>query len=138
MNFHKTTRKTALKTHADAVLHFFKLMDIEMINDLLDNNRTYQEFPKDKFILKLDFAFEQFKTAGDTTLLLFAGSCGSQDCSNYKCTGFSFAGNQSGCFMNLIFDIQNGIVCDIYECHFFKKEAGNGVRGKKIFIDNCW
>ena len=138
MNFLKAIKKTTLKTHADSVLHFFKMMDVEMINDLLDSDRTFQNFPKDKFILKLDFAFHQFKTAGDTSLHLFAGSCGGDDCSNFKCTGFSFVGNHSGCFMNLIFDIQKGNVCDIYECHFFKSRSGSGEEGRKIFIDISW
>lgn len=33
-------------THAEAVIYFMANMDIEMLNMLLDKERTYQDFPK--------------------------------------------------------------------------------------------
>ena len=35
-----------LKTQADAVKHFIKQLDIDMIDNILENDQTYQNFSK--------------------------------------------------------------------------------------------
>ena len=42
-----------LTTKREALVHFFQLMDIEMIALLLNDAPTYQDFPKEVFIEKL-------------------------------------------------------------------------------------
>ncbi len=79
-----------LKTQADAVIHFLQVMDVEMVSDILDSNRTYQDFEKSLFIHKLGNALNKFLEAGDTFLNCHSGFCNSELC-NYRCTGFSFS-----------------------------------------------
>ena len=101
-----------IKTQSDAVLHFLQHLDIEMIDSVLDPNRTYQDFKKHIFIQKLNYAFNEFVQSGDTCLLYYPGFCNSLSC-DYKCTGFRFVGNHSGNYFDLIIKIKNGEVVDI-------------------------
>ncbi|MBN8833449.1 MAG: hypothetical protein BGO53_10295 [Sphingobacteriales bacterium 39-19] len=108
-----------IKTQFDAVLYFLQQLDIEMIDTLLEENRTYQDFEKPFFISLLGAALDEFIQAGDTFLQRYPGFCNAKNC-NYKCNGFTFIGNYSGNYFNLIFDIQEGVVQDMYECPTFK------------------
>ena len=108
-----------IKTQSDAVLHFLQHLDIEMIDSVLEPNRTYQDFEKNTFVQKLGYALDEFIQSGDTYLNRFPGQCNSEIC-NYKCKGFTFIGNNSGNYFDLIIDIKEGVVQDIYECSLFK------------------
>lgn len=128
------TGEIALKTQEDAVLYFLQRLDIDMVSGVLDDNRTYQNFAKPLFIKKLDVALDEFIEAGDTYLNRFNGSCNSKSC-NYKCTGYSFVGNNSGNYFDLIVDVKDGIVNDIYECTNFKCEIQGIPKNSYIKID---
>ena len=124
----------ALKTQVDAVLYFLQRLDIAMVSDVLDVNHTYQNFAKPLFIKKLDAALDEFIEAGDTYLNRFNGACNSKSC-NYKCKGYSFIGNNSGNYFDLIVDIKDGVVNDIYECFNFKCEIKVIDKSVRIGID---
>ena len=123
-----------LKNQADAVIYFFQRLDIDMISDILEDNRTYQEFEKSLFVHKLGNAFDEFIKAGDTFLLCHSGYCNSKLC-NYKCKGYSFTGNNSGNYLNMIIEIKDGIVEDMYECSEFKIQAKGIKKNQRIVID---
>jgi len=108
-----------IKTQSDAVLHFLQRLDIEMIDSVLEPNRTYQDFEKNTFVQKLGYALDEFIQSGDTYLNSFPGQCNSEICNN-KCKGFTFIGNNSGNYFDLIIDIKEGVVQDVYECSLFK------------------
>ena len=63
-------KQNDLKTQADAILYFLQRLDIDMVDDILDNNRTYQDFEKPLFIHKLGNALNKFFEARDTFLKL--------------------------------------------------------------------
>lgn len=125
---------TEIKTQSDAVLHFLKHLDIEMIDAVLEPSRTYQDFEKNTFVQKLGYALDEFIQSGDTCLNCYPGQCNSEIC-NYKCKGFTFIGNNSGNYFDLIIDIKNGVVHDIYECTEFKVMNVNIAKKKRIEID---
>ena len=124
----------ALKTQEDAVLYFLQRLDIDMVSGVLDDNRTYQNFAKPLFIEKLDAALDEFIDVGDTYLNRYRGNCNSKSC-NYKCKGYSFVGNNSGNFFDLIVDVKDGIVNDIYECFSFKCENQGIHKNEYIVLD---
>jgi hypothetical protein len=107
-----------IKTQADAVVYFIQRLDIDMINDILDDNRTYQDMKKNIFIHKLGICFDEFTAAGDTFLHYYGGHCRSKTC-NFNCSGFSFVGNNSKNYLDLIIDTKEGVIQDIYECGEF-------------------
>ena len=123
-----------IKTQSDAVLHFLQHLDIEMIDSVLEPNRTYQDFEKNTFVQKLGYALDEFIQSGDTYLNRFPGQCNSEIC-NFKCKGFTFIGNHSGNYFDLIIDIKEGIVHDIYECSLFKSFDKLVFKNKCIEID---
>lgn len=96
----------ALKTQVDAVLYFLQRLDIDMVSSVLEDNRTYQNFAKPLFIKKLEDAKDEFIEVGDTYLNRYNGSCNSKSC-NYKCKGYSFVGNNSGNYFDLIIDVKH-------------------------------
>lgn len=123
-----------LQSQEDAIVYFLQRVDIEMINDILDDDKTYQDKDKSVFIHKLGIAFEKFIEEGDTFLHRYAGFCNRQDC-NFKCTGYSFIGNNSGNYLDVIFIIKEGIVHDLYECTGFKLLEQGIVKKERIYID---
>ena len=106
------------KTQYEAIVYFMARLDIEMVSDILDHDKTYQDFPKYIFINKLANAFEKFHQSGDKTLTLYRGRCAG--CSR-GCRGFTFQGSK-GLFMDILFLIDNGRIKDIYECSTFVNE----------------
>lgn len=124
-----------IKTQADAVLHFLQQLDIEMLDSILEENRTYQDFEKYVFLEKLEYTFAEFIQDGDTFLNRYPGFCDSKNC-NYKCKGFTFIGNNSSNYIDLIVDIKDGVVVDIYECTLFKSINETVSKNRRIEIDN--
>jgi hypothetical protein len=86
------------------------------------------------FIKKLDYALDEFIEAGDTYLNRYEGSCNSKSC-NYKCKGYSFVGNNSGNYFDLIIDVKDGVVYDIYECFSFDCENQRIEKNESIVLD---
>jgi hypothetical protein len=124
----------SLKTQIDSVLYFLQRLDIDMVSSVLEDNCTYQNFAKPLFIKKLEDAIDEFMEAGDTYLNRYKGSCNSKSC-NYKCKGYSFVGNNSGNYFDLIIDVKDGVVNDIYECFSFKCEDEGILKNEYIVLD---
>jgi hypothetical protein len=59
-------------------------------------------------------ARNDFLNSGDTFLKKHSGFCNSEVC-NFNRTGFSLIENKSSNYIDLIFDIKDGVVEDIYE-----------------------
>ena len=117
----KPSTPPKLQSHEEAVMYFISQMDIEMINTILDEDRTYQDFEKWYFISKLQKALDKFSEGGDTRLLIFRGHCNSCDCSNKGKSGYLFYGDKTKNYFNLIFELDdNEHVTDLYECEDFK------------------
>ena len=124
----------ALKTQADAVLYFLQHLDVTMVSNILNDKQTYQNFEKPLFIKKLSDALDEFIEAGDTYLNRYEGVCNSKTC-NFNCKGFSFVGNKSEDYLDLIIDTQDGVVLDIYECFSFKCENQEIKKNEYIGLD---
>jgi hypothetical protein len=125
-----------IKTQADAVLYFIQSLDVEMLDELLSPERTYQDFPKQKFIDKIGVAFAEFKQMGDTHLNRYPGFCNSHLCFR-GCKWYRLIGNVYGCYMNLIYKVKDGEVEDMYECADFMCLNNIEVDKKgRIYIDN--
>ena len=129
------TVNPSFKTHSDVVRYFIQSMDIDMLYFILDNNLTYQDFARNEFILKLERVIETFKANGDTFLNAIEGRCG--QCSKDK-TGFLFVGNNSKMYMNLLFDLSNGEIKDMYECSSFRTNYHTSNFTQRLWIDNVF
>jgi hypothetical protein len=123
-----------IKTHADAVIHFIKNLDIDMVDDLLDEKYTYQDLKKNIFIQQFSVAFDEFIAAGDRQLEVSNGFCNEVICNN-QCSGYRFSSSKSGLYFDLIIDIKEGQVTDIYECKSFISLAADLRVKKRVLID---
>ena len=125
--------KGNLNTQAEAVIYFFQRLDIDMVSDILEDNRTYQDFEKALFVYKLGNAFNEFIKSGDTFLHILSGSCNAKFC-NYKCMGYSFIGNHSGNYLDMIIEIKEGVVQDMYECSEFKMQQKGITKNERVVL----
>lgn len=124
-----------MKTHYQAIVDFLSKMDIEMLESFLDLDE-YQDMPRSKFLLLLGNAFEVMKRLGDTQLEIYSGAC--NGCAENKgCTGFSFVGNKTGNYLNIVIKTSDDRVIDIFECSSFKSEMPEK-RGRKVWIDDMF
>jgi hypothetical protein len=83
----------------------------------------------------LDTAFDTIKKSGNTFLITPKESCDNFDCPN-KNNGYSFRGNLTGDYIDLIIIESDGIVKNIYECRsFLCNEKIPPASGIKINLD---
>jgi hypothetical protein len=113
--FTQDEQKLTPRNQYEAVIYFMAHLDIEMVSSFLDDEKTYQDFPKYLFVSKLIKAFEKFEKSGDRVLSLHKGGCAG--CSK-GCRGFTFLGKQ-GDYMDILFLMDGDEIKDIYECSNF-------------------
>jgi hypothetical protein len=107
-----------IKSKGDAIIYCFQYMDANMLEDILEDDSTYDDQSKWHYIENLKRNFQVFSDAGDTYFKCFKGSCNGRSCSKKQTTlGFDFVGNNSKITYTLIVDIVDGKVLDLYECH---------------------
>ena len=117
------------------IIKAFSEMNISLLEVLLDENSTYQKTTKETFLEKMNVVFEQFKQSEDTALLPYVGSCGGETCKSYGCTGFSFIGNHSNSFIDLVFDETENDFKDIYCCCKIKTKDADIKKNRKFYFD---
>jgi hypothetical protein len=125
----------SLASQLDAVLYFMQRMDNGMLKLILEDCYTYQDYDKKTFLKKLSNVFDEFLGKGNTYLNVFEGKCNSAACSNLNCKGFSFVGNKTNHYMDLIIQTKESKVSDIYECYDFQNENDTILKKDKIIID---
>jgi len=121
-------------TNAQLVRMCIQDMNIEALYFLLDVERTYQDWQRNEFILKLERVMKKFEADGDTYLNAVQGACGGS-CSKGQ-NGYLFIGNKSKNYMNLLFVEEALQLTDLYECSLFRSKFENIILGKRYYIDN--
>ena len=98
-----------------AVIYYFEKMDIVNLDNLLDDDLTYQDIKKSQYIICLNNAFEEMKKRKNTHLISYAGKC--QGCKpSHK--SYCFIGNQDGSHIDILIEVDpySKKIKDIYEC----------------------
>jgi hypothetical protein len=108
-------------------------MNIEALYYLLDVERTYQDWQRNEFILKLERVMLKFEADGDTYLNAVQGSCGGS-CAKGQ-NGYLFIGNNSKNYMNLLFVEEQLELQDLYECSLFKTNFQNIVLNERYYLE---
>ena len=135
----RTTIEKNIRAHTlfSSLIHYISQMDIDMIESILPDTLTYNDVPKKQFIIALDKLFNEFKNFGDAYLIQFRGAC--QSCrKGYP--GYTYIGNHSKNYINIIIEFpkkkyDNIDISDIYDCNFFKNNAGVLNINKQLKID---
>ncbi len=110
--------KSIVQTKKEAILEYFSKMDIDMLELILDDSRTYQDATKETFLIKLNEVFIKFKSANDDSLDMYSGKCPEETC-NKGCRGYSFVGNNSKKHVDFIFEETETDFKDVYHCCSF-------------------
>jgi hypothetical protein len=122
-----------LKTLDDAVRHFIQELDYEMVELLIKDLPEQEPGEIQLFLRRLERALEYFKVQGDTHLNVVQGKC--TGCYP-KSSGFSFVGNVSKCYMNLIFHHTVQGHLDLMECNQFKTSFTAKNQGVRVYLDD--
>ena len=120
-------------TNAQLVRKCIQEMNTDALYYILDVERTYQDWKRNEFILKLERIMKRFKAAGDTYLNAVQGSCGGS-CSKGQ-NGYLFIGNNSKNYMNLLFVEDQLELQDLYECSLFRTNFKDIYLNKLYYID---
>ena len=129
----ETQAQSSITSTATVVLKCIQAMNTEALYYLLDQERSYQDWQRNEFILKLEYLMRQFKADGDTYLNAVQGSCGG-NCSKGQ-NGYLFIGNNSKNYMNLLFVEDQLELQDLYECSLFRTNFKNLELKKRYYID---
>lgn len=107
------TSTTECKTSQQKlIVEAISKMDIDNLEILVQNNLADDK--KEEFLENIQSEFKKFKENNDTHLIAHSGICGGSWCGNYGSRGYSFTGNNSNTFYNLVFEEENGI-CKCYK-----------------------
>jgi hypothetical protein len=120
-------------TNGQLVRKCIQDMNTAALYYLLDVERTYQDWQRNEFILKLEYIIRQFQADGDTYLNAVQGACGGS-CSKGQ-NGYLFIGNNSKNYMNLLFVEDQLELQDLYECSTFRTNFKNLELKKRYYID---
>jgi hypothetical protein len=114
-------------------------MDKEALELLLEIIPDFDE--KEEFLAEVNLEFKKFKENKDTHLLAHSGKCSGGFCDNFCSKGYSFTGNVSNTFYNVVFEIENGEFKGVCECYKFDIDDTiiNEARkeSKKKEFDSC-
>ena len=108
-------------------------MDLEQLEILTENYLSQDKI--EEFLKDIKSKFNKFKENNDTHLIAHSGSCNAYDC-NKGASGYTFIGNNSNTYCNIIFENENGVCTDICLCLKFKVDGIfiNKAREKKLDI----
>ena len=106
-------------------------MDLEQLEMVTKNYLS--EYKRAEFLNYIKSKFNEFKENNDTHLIAHSGSCSASDC-NIGVSGYTFIGNNSNTYCNIIFEQENGVCTDIFKCSSFKVDDIfiNKAREKKL------
>jgi hypothetical protein len=121
----------AILDQKDALIHFLRNIDIEMIDLILDPDITYLNLEKSDFVKNLTRCFNRLKKSGNTFLEISVGRC---KFSNNGSSSYIFTGNQSKEFIEINIEEIDGKVTGLYECYCFTS-GFNCKNGSRLYID---
>jgi hypothetical protein len=105
-------KNEAPMTQLDAFIHFFQLMDLEML-DLILERRAYMDLPKSVFINRLGRAFEILRSMSDDKLFETYITNYRKGNNHYVDREIEFVGNHSSQRISLVVAAWKGEIRDI-------------------------
>ena len=110
-------------------------MDINDIEALLFDSYRYQDASKKVYIKKLSDLFSKYKKFGDSRFIVKDGCCNSKTCHNNGCNGYSFVGNVSKNYFNLLFSETGNNFSEIDYCYDFKIDDLSEVLNDEVRLE---
>jgi hypothetical protein len=106
-------------SYKNEIINAITELDIDLLDAILDNDKTYMEVSKDLFIKTLSKEFDVLKKQGVTKFeKVSKGTC--NKC--YKgCNGYTFL-TKNNDYLDLLFKEENNEIVDLFRCSDFKNE----------------
>ena len=119
------------------ILSAFAYLDIDELRRHLKDEYTYQDTTKEIFLSKLETIFMSLINSGNTEFLIFPGVCTSNTCEDCCKKGYRFIGEYSRDYLDLIFEMDEENILDIFDCEDLQTEYVIECLGGKynIFLD---
>ncbi len=122
-------------TQLDAFIHFFQLMDLEMLDLILERN-VYMDLPKPIFIKRLGRAFEILRSKSDDKLFETYTTNYRKGNNHYVDREIEFVGNHSSQRISLVVVAWKGKIRDIRDNNNLQKNDLSEQRNKIILLGN--
>jgi hypothetical protein len=122
-------------TQLDAFIHFFQLMDLEMLDLILERN-VYMDLPKPIFIKRLGRAFEILRSKSDDKLFETYTTNYRKGNNHYVDREIEFVGNHSSQRISLIVVAWKGKIRDIRDNNNLQKNDLSEQSNKIILLGN--
>ena len=122
-------------TQLDAFIHFFQLMDLEMLDLILERN-VYMDLPKPIFIKRLGSAFEILRSKSDDKLFETYTTNYRKGNNHYVDREIEFVGNHSSQRISLVVVAWKGKIRDIRDNNNLQKNDLSEQRNKIILLGN--
>jgi hypothetical protein len=117
-------------TKYDFLIQSIADLDIDSVDMMLDEHRTYQDMEKKKFVRRLKDVMTDFMTSGDHELIAYSGTCGS--CVK-GCKGYAFVGPHSMQHLDLIIQYDGENITDIFSCALLKLDHVKNL-GERLLV----
>ena len=108
-------------SYLQKVLDCFTTMDIYGLHLLMKDEYSYNNCSKEVFLRALEEVFTSLSVDNDQ-LIVKNGRCGSCECNNSGSMGYSFIGNHEKNYLNLIFNVVDHDIKDIFACGEFQTD----------------
>jgi hypothetical protein len=122
------SNSTENSEYVQRMLNYFTSMNIEGLRMHLKATHSYQETSKEIFLAALEKTFKSL-SLDNSELFISRGKCCSETCGNMHNRGFRFIGNKTKDYLDLIFDIKEDDIMDIYSCAEFCSESNENDLG---------
>ena len=133
--FPPTKKNEAPMTQLDAFIHFFQLMDLEMLDLILERN-VYMDLPKPIFIKQLGRAFEILRSKSDDKLFETYTTNYRKGNNHYVDREIEFVGNHSSQRISLVVVAWKGKIRDIRDNNNLQKNNLSEQSNKIIRLEN--
>jgi len=129
--FPPNKKNEAPMTQLDAFIHFFQLMDLEMLDLILERN-VYMNLPKPIFIKRLGRAFELLRSKSDDKLFETYTTNYRKGNNHYVDREIEFVGNHSCQRISLVVVAWKGKIRDIRDNNLQK--TNHSEQSNKIIL----
>lgn len=116
--------------HEQAVKLFLQNLDDDMLAQILSPDQIYMNKSIEDFLENLSVCFVKFHSAGDKQLVITDGRCKHVESGSY-----TFVGESSKDFIELLINSKDGIVSGIQECYCHKSDSGIPGLRTRLYVD---
>jgi hypothetical protein len=119
------------KNQLDAFAHYFSMLDVNGLENVLSNQNNYDGITKQEYLELIEKHFISLKNNGIHSLKSILGVC---DGCEKGCLGFTFLDERDGFFMDFMIKVKDSEIVDLMECYNLKNDIEIPNKLEQIFV----